>query len=91
MHALLETNKIDDILFVQEPWFSRVGTARSVGEREGRDILGGAAHNKWELAYPYFSGDQQAKVMTYTCIHERGPRGSPSKRTQFGQPTEWTW
>jgi hypothetical protein len=72
MHALLETNSEDDILFVQEPWFNRVGIARSDGDREGRDVLGGAAHNKWELSYPYFSGDQRAKVMTYTRIHERG-------------------
>jgi hypothetical protein len=27
MHVLLATNNTDDILFIQEPWFSTVGTA----------------------------------------------------------------
>lgn len=86
MHALLETNKKDDILFLQEPWFSRVGTARQDSEREGRDVLGGAAHNQWDLSYPYFTNVQCAKVMTYTCIHQKGgailekplPNGKPT-------------
>ena len=42
MHALLNTNTTDDILFVQEPWFGRIGTARDDRLREGREVLGGA-------------------------------------------------
>jgi hypothetical protein len=28
-------------------------------------MLGGAAHPKWELLYPYYTLDQRAKVMAY--------------------------
>ena len=28
MHALLNTNRDDDVLLVQEPWFNPIGTAR---------------------------------------------------------------
>jgi hypothetical protein len=71
MHALLNSNKTDDILFIQEPWFNRVGIARSDAHREGVDVLGGAANPSWNLSYPYFTSDQRAKVMTYTRIHDR--------------------
>ena len=53
MHALLEMNKDDDILLIQEPWFRRIGARRSDGDPEGREVLGGAAHPNWELLYPY--------------------------------------
>jgi hypothetical protein len=26
MHALLNSNQTDDILFIQEPWFNRIGS-----------------------------------------------------------------
>src|SRR6202453_105861 len=71
MHTLLNTNESDDVLFIQEPWFSRVGTARCDTEIQGKDVFGGAANPKWDLAYPFFSSDQRAKVMTYTRIHDR--------------------
>jgi hypothetical protein len=64
MHALLATNTTDDILFIQEPWFSQVGTAHCDSAINGKDILGGAASPKWMLAYPYFSETQCTKVMT---------------------------
>jgi hypothetical protein len=35
MHSLLETNTEDDVLFVQEPWFDRIGVERSDHAREG--------------------------------------------------------
>jgi hypothetical protein len=41
MHSLLETNTEDDVLFVQEPWFDRIGVARSDRERNRIDIHGG--------------------------------------------------
>ena len=71
MHTLLATNDDDDILLVQEPWFNPVGTARCDSAINGRDVLGGAAHPKWELHYPFFTHDQRAKVMIYSRIHDR--------------------
>jgi hypothetical protein len=65
MHSLLETNTEDDVLFVQEPWFDRIGVARSDRARDGVDVQGGANHLDWELFYPYFTNDKRAKVMTY--------------------------
>ena len=66
MHALLETNTTDDIICSQEPWFSRIGVTRADNAREGRDVLGGAAHPNWNINYPYFTDSQRAKVITYT-------------------------
>ncbi|KAN0124578.1 hypothetical protein V8E53_010696, partial [Lactarius tabidus] len=71
MHALLNTNKTDDILFIQEPWFNRISVARSDTHREGMDVLGGAANPSWNIAYPYFTPEQHAKVMVYSRIHDR--------------------
>jgi hypothetical protein len=71
MHALLNSNKMDNILFIQEPWFNRIGVARSNTHREGVDMLGGASNPSWTLSYPYFTPDQCAKVMTYSRIHDR--------------------
>jgi hypothetical protein len=67
MHSLLETNTEDDVLFVQEPWFDRIGVARSDRAKDGVDVQGGANHPDWELFYPYFTNDKRAKVMTYKC------------------------
>jgi hypothetical protein len=53
MHALLATNIDNDILFIQEPWFSTVGMARCDSAINGKDVLGGAASPKWTLAYCY--------------------------------------
>jgi hypothetical protein len=71
MHALLNDNSEEDVLFVQEPWFNPVGTARCDTMYQGKDVLGGAAHPKWRLAYPSFTNGQRAKVMTYVRIHDR--------------------
>jgi hypothetical protein len=71
MHALLNDNEEEDVLFVQEPWFNPVGTAHCDMMYQGKDVLGGAAHPKWRLAYPSFTNGQRAKVMTYTRIHDR--------------------
>jgi hypothetical protein len=71
MHALLNTNESDDILFIQEPWFNRIGVARSNAHREGVDVLGGVSNPRWKPFYPYFTPDQRAKVMTYSRIHDR--------------------
>lgn len=71
MHTLLATNDTDDILLVQEPWFNPVGTAHCDSNFNGQDVLGGTAHPKWELHYPFFTHKQRAKVMVYACIHDR--------------------
>lgn len=71
MHTLLNTNTDDDILFVQEPWFGRIGNLRADGEREGKEVYGGAGHPSWNLFYPYTAHNQRAKVMTYVRIHDR--------------------
>jgi hypothetical protein len=49
MHALLNDNSEEDVLFVQEPWFNPVGTARCDSMYQGKDVLGGAAHPKWSV------------------------------------------
>ena len=71
MHTLLNTNSTDDILFVQEPWFGCIGTARDDSLREGREVLGGAGHPSWQLFYPHYTNNERAKVMTYIRIHDR--------------------
>lgn len=69
MHALLNGNSEDDILFVQEPWFGRIGTARDDVLHSGKSVLGGAANAQWTLHNPHFTN--RAKVMTYIRIHDR--------------------
>jgi hypothetical protein len=78
MHALLNDNEEDDLLCVQEPWFNPVGTARCDNMIQGKDVLGGAAHPKWRLAYPSFTNGQRAKVMTYIRLHDRFSKFKPN-------------
>ena len=70
-HALLNENDMDDILFIQEPWFGRIGTKRSDTEAQGKQVMGGAANPRWTLHYPHFPSSKRAKVMTYIRIHDR--------------------
>ena len=74
MHSLLATNETDDLLCVTELWFSRIGVTHADDERDGRDVLGGAAHPNWDIHYPYFCGDQRAKVMVYVRKFSRDRR-----------------
>ena len=55
MHALLNGNLEDDILFVQELWFGRIETARDDMLHSGKSVLGGAANAQWTLHYPCFT------------------------------------
>ncbi len=71
LHVLLETNDLDDILCIQEPWWGRIGTKRADGEKWGIDARGGAANNKWDGEYPLTRTDRRAKVMTYVRKHNR--------------------
>ena len=75
MHALLSTNEEDDLLCVQEPWFSRIGVRRDDKERKGTDISGGAAHPDFTLVYPYYTNNRIAKVMTYARKYARTKEG----------------
>jgi hypothetical protein len=65
MHALLSSNVFDSILCIQEPWFNHIGVVQVDTKHEGRDVLRGAAHPNWDIYYPYFTNDTQAKVITY--------------------------
>ena len=64
-HALLNSNKNAHILFIQEPWYDRIGTARKDSAHQGVDVLGGVANPTWELIYPGTTEGQRPKVMTY--------------------------
>ena len=70
-HALLNVNDTDDILFIQELWFGRIGTKRLDTEAQGKQVMGGAANPRWTLYYPHFPPSKRAKVMTYIRIHDR--------------------
>ena len=70
-HSLLNANTTDHIIFMQEPWFSGIGTARSNNQREGVDILGAAANPKWEIIYPASCKQgERIKVVTYLRLSE---------------------
>ena len=70
MHTLLNHNSEDDILFIQEPWFGNIGTARDDALREGREVFRGVGNPKWNAFYPHFTNGLRAKVMTYARIHD---------------------
>jgi hypothetical protein len=78
MHALLNDNREDDLLCVQEPWFNPVGTARCDDKINSKDVLGGAANPRWRLAYPSITNGQRAKVMTYIRLHNRVAKYKPN-------------
>jgi hypothetical protein len=67
-HTLLNTNKTADIILVQEPWYDKIGTARSDVDPDGVDILGGAANPKWDCIYPKVGRGTRCKVMAYHRI-----------------------
>ena len=71
MHALLNTNSDDDILFVQEPWYGCIGNTQSDDQKDGKEVWRGAGHPSWNLFYPHVQNGQRAKVMTYVRIHDR--------------------
>lgn len=65
-HALLNANVTDHIIFMQEPWYSLINTARSNKDKEGIGVLGAAANPKWEIIYPAtHRPDERVKVVTY--------------------------
>jgi hypothetical protein len=52
MHALLNDNEGEDVLFVQEPWFNPVGTACCDTMYQGKDVLGGGGTSQVEACLP---------------------------------------
>ena len=64
-HALLNSDKDTNLLLIQEPWFSKIGTARQDNTKQGVDIQGGVTAPKWELIYPSLTEGQCPKVMAY--------------------------
>ena len=58
MHALLNENLVDDVVFVQEPWFGCIGVARNDELHSGKETMGGAANPQWSLHYPRFAANQ---------------------------------
>src|SRR6266404_8963076 len=71
LHTLLETNRSDNILFIQEPWFRRVSVACSDTHLQGIDVLGSVAHPAWLLLYPHYNDTSHAKVLTYVRKFQR--------------------
>ena len=69
MHALLNTNNLDYILLIQEPWFGPIGVGREDFLCNGKDIMGGASNPSWHLLYPHFSAEKCAKVMYDLCMY----------------------
>ena len=65
MHTLLNINSQFHLILVQEPWFSRISTARADGNPDGETILGGVASPGWEAFHPVLEKGQTAKVMLY--------------------------
>ena len=65
MHTLLNMDTQYSLILVQEPWFSRIGTARSDGNPDGESILGGVAPPGWEAFHPVLQKGATAKVMIY--------------------------
>lgn len=64
LHAILNpTNKHADLILVQEPWFNRIGTARSDFELEGTGIFGTVANALWEILYPKVNTGERCKVV----------------------------
>jgi hypothetical protein len=67
-HSLLNSNKLANIILVQEPWHGKIGTTCSDVNPEGVDILGGMANPLWNCLYPKTNPGERCKVMAYHCI-----------------------
>lgn len=65
-HALLHSSPVDQVILIQEPWYSQIGTTRKDDARDGAAVLGGVNSPGWELHYPATTENKQAKVMAYT-------------------------
>jgi len=65
MHAILNTLTDFDVLLLQEPWYGRIGVARSSTDAQGQDIKGTVANPAWELFIPEPTTDGPPRVVTF--------------------------
>ena len=65
MHFILNTFTDYDILFLQEPWWGRIGTARSITDPAGLAVKGSVACPAWDSFLPHITLDQTPQVITY--------------------------
>ena len=72
MHFILNTFTDYDILFLQEPWWGRIGTARSITDPAGLDVKGSVACPAWDFFLPHITQDQTPRVITYVRRNTRG-------------------
>ena len=75
-HALLNSIKDTHLILLQEPWFNKIGTARSDNAREGIDVLDGVANPAWKLLYPASDKDNPPKVMAYVRKQNQNTRNT---------------
>ena len=76
-HALLNSDKGTNILLIQEPWYSKIGTARKDNAKHGVDVQGGVSSPEWEIVYPGLTEGQRPKVMTYARKNSPQNRDTP--------------
>ena len=77
-HALLNSDTDTNLFLIQEPWFSKIGTARQDNAKHGVNIQGGVAAPKWELIYPSLSDGQRPKVMAYARKNSAQNQDAPN-------------
>src|ERR1700709_689489 len=79
MHTILNTLTDVDIIFFQEPWYGRIGVARSSTDQHGTDIKGTVANPAWDLYIPNATADGPPHVATFVRkgIHLLRARSRP--------------
>jgi hypothetical protein len=65
MSAVLNSLTDYDIILFQEPWFSRIGVARSSTDPNGTEILGTVSNHAWESFVPAVTNGVRPRVATY--------------------------
>jgi len=74
LYSILSSNKHADLILVQEPWFNRIGTARSDFELEGICIFGTVANPLWEiLSLPQTQPDELSHANNRHAHMRRNP------------------
>ncbi|KAF8632119.1 hypothetical protein AX17_004922 [Amanita inopinata Kibby_2008] len=70
MHMLLNTLDNIDIILIQEPWFDKIGIARSLTDPQGEKALGTVSNPAWDIFLP-LSPDPTQPPRVATCIRKR--------------------
>jgi hypothetical protein len=65
MSAVLNSLTDYDIILFQEPWFSRVGIARSSTDPSGIEILGTVSNHAWESFVPTTVNERRPRVASF--------------------------